>query len=67
MTTYTEIELRCDGVEGDPFGCSETIYGSTVFEVRRIAKERGWLVNARGIKVKDLCAEHRPKRDRPNP
>lgn len=57
MSTYTEIELRCDGVEGDPYGCDDVIYDLTAVRVRVTAKERGWLVNSRG---KDYCPEHRP-------
>lgn len=56
MTTYTEIELRCDGIEGDPYGCDDVIYDLTAVRARATAAERGWL--RRG--GKDLCPKHRP-------
>jgi len=58
MTTYTEIELRCDGVEGDPYGCDDVIYDLTATRARKTAADRGWLTAQRG--GKDYCPEHRP-------
>jgi hypothetical protein len=60
MTAYTEIELRCDGVEGDPFGCDAVVYDGTATRARVVAGERGWLTARRG--GKDLCPKYRPRR-----
>lgn len=59
MSAYVEVELRCDGVEGDPFGCDETIFDGSATRARVIASERGWLTARRG--GKDYCPKHRPR------
>lgn len=59
MTAYTEVELRCDGIAGDPFGCEAKVYGKSIAATRAAANEQGWLVNLRGILRKDLCPDHR--------
>jgi hypothetical protein len=57
MSTYVEVELRCDGVEGDPYGCEDVIYDLTAARARKTADQRGWLVSTRG--GKDFCPTHR--------
>lgn len=64
MTAYTEVELRCDGIEGDPFGCEAIIHAGNVTAARVTATRQGWLVNLRGIRRKDLCPDHKSGGDR---
>ncbi len=57
MSVYTEVELRCDGVEGDPFGCSSQVFAATGTRAREDARAGGWRVSAPG--GKDYCPDHR--------
>lgn len=58
MAVYTEVELRCDGVEGDPFGCDRQVFAHTGVRARKDARDAGWLVSQPG--GKDFCPNHRP-------
>jgi hypothetical protein len=57
MSTYIEVEMRCDGIPGNPFGCEPPIFELTESEARRSARAQGWLVSEGG---KDYCPVHRP-------
>lgn len=57
MAVYTEVELRCDGIPGDAFGCDRTFFADTGTEARRQARNAGWLVSQTG--GKDYCPDHR--------
>jgi hypothetical protein len=57
VSVYIEVELRCDGVEGDPFGCTAQVFAGTGTRARADARSAGWKVNAPG--GKDYCPDHR--------
>lgn len=53
MTAYKQIEVGCDGSDGD---CEAEPGGraATVAEARAIARAHGWVYKGR----KDYCPEH---------
>lgn len=57
MAIYREVELRCDGIDGDPYGCDTAIYAHTAEDARRVARSAGWRTNLLG--GRDLCPTHR--------
>lgn len=59
MSVYREVELRCDGRPGDPYGCEPAIYAKTGHQARQEARAAGWLTGALG--GKDYCSDHRPR------
>ena len=60
MSVYREVELRCDGIATDRYGCDPAIYDKTAAKARRQARREGWLVNQPG--GRDFCERHRPRR-----
>jgi hypothetical protein len=65
MSTYREVELRCDGVPNDPFGCNASVFAHTAFAARRDAREEGWRVGLKG--GRDFCPKHKDTEWRPTP
>lgn len=57
MSAYREVELRCDGIPDDPYGCDPAIYARNARLARRYARSRGWATNLPG--GRDLCPTHR--------
>jgi hypothetical protein len=57
VSAHREVELRCDGIPGEPYGCSNVIYSRTAERCRRDAREGGWRTNLPG--GRDLCPRHR--------
>jgi hypothetical protein len=59
MTIYPEYELRCDGVSGDPFGCSNVLYATSRVRVLIHAAEAGWKIGRYGKGAR--CPHHQKK------
>lgn len=63
MTARTEVEITCDGNEGDgPFDCpTASVWGATAAHARTSAYGLGWTTWRRGRKKVDVCPDHKPK------
>ena len=55
MSVSSEVELRCDGVDGsDRYACpTEPVFAFTATEARESARRDGWLTGLKG--GKDRC------------